>query len=98
MVLLLVVLAGGRMFIDSKPEVMVPVENVRIEGGFINLKPEVLRQKVVTVLHGGYFTVDLNTIRNVLLGLPWVEEVTVRRQWPLSLRIATTIISACPSG
>jgi len=84
---LVLVVSGGWKLTNSEPDTVLQIENVRIEGGFVNLRPNVLRQTVVGVLHGSYFTVDLDVIRNVLLELPWVEEVTVRRQWPLSLRI-----------
>lgn len=65
----------------------LPVENVRIEGNFEHLPLTALRQQVMSVLSGGYFTVDIDAIRNTLLDLPWVEDVSVRRQWPSGLHI-----------
>ena len=64
-----------------------PVENVRIESTFKNIPLSRLRQQVMSVLSGGYFTVDIDAIRNSLLDLPWVEDASVRRQWPSGLHI-----------
>lgn len=66
---------------------LMPVENVRIDSTFKNLPLTVLRQKIVGVLSGGYFTVDIDLIRNELLELPWVEDVSVRRKWPSGLHV-----------
>lgn len=66
---------------------LMPVENVRIDSTFKHLSLSSLRTQVVDVLSGGYFTVDIDLIRNTLLELPWVEEVSVRRQWPSGLHI-----------
>ncbi len=86
-VLLVVPVSGAWWFIDQEEQTVLPVENVKIEGMITNLSPEDMRNRITAVLHGGYFTVDLNAIRNTLLEMPWVQEVSVRRQWPLGLHI-----------
>lgn len=66
---------------------IVPIENVEIEGVYENISLNDLREKVVSVLKGGYFTIDLKVVRSALLELPWVEDASVRRQWPAGLYI-----------
>ena len=91
MVLVLaVVVAAGWLLRDYKPDTFMPVEHVAIEGEFENLATNDMQARVVDVLSGGYFTVNLVIIREALLSLPWVEEVSVRRQWPSGLVIRVT--------
>lgn len=66
---------------------IVPIENVEIESAYENVSLIAIREKVVSVLEGGYFTVDLEVIRLALLELPWVEDASIRRQWPSGLHI-----------
>jgi len=41
----------------------------------------------VSHVQGGFFTVDVDAIRRALLADPWVEQVSVRRQWPDGLTV-----------
>ncbi len=68
----------------------LPIERVRIEGNFKNLATSAMQKQVVSVLQGGYFTVNLEAIRDALLQMPWVDDVSVRRDWPPSLDIHVT--------
>ena len=86
-VAIFVALVTGWQFIKPEFNGLMPIENVRIESAFKNLPLIALRQQVLSVLSGGYFTVDIDAIRNRLLELPWVEDVSVRRQWPSGLHI-----------
>lgn len=67
-----------------------PIENIKIEGTFENLSRSDIKKTVMSVARGGYFTVDLNVIRNALVELPWVEEASIRKQWPAGLTITVT--------
>lgn len=78
--------AGWRLA-ESGFKDIVPIENVEIESAYENVSLVALRKKVVSVLEGGYFTVDLEVIRSALLELPWVEDASIRRQWPSGLYI-----------
>ena len=68
----------------------LPIENIKIEGKFENLVQMEVQDTVKSVLHGGYFTVDIDVIRQALMKLPWVEDVSIRRQWPAGLNISVT--------
>lgn len=85
--LLFILMFSGWRLAESGFKDIVPIENVEIEGAYENISLNDLRGKVVSVLEGGYFTVDLEVIRNALLELPWVEDASVRRQWPAGLHI-----------
>jgi cell division protein FtsQ len=85
--LLFILMFSGWHLAESGFKDIVPIENVEIEGFYENISLNDLRDKVVSVLEGGYFTVDLEVVRNALLDLPWVEDASVRRQWPAGLHI-----------
>ena len=66
---------------------ILPIETVEVEGEFKYLMPEDLKRYVLPKVQGGFFSVQLETIRDSLLQLPWVEDVSIHRQWPQTLRI-----------
>jgi cell division protein FtsQ len=67
-----------------------PIQKVEIEGEFENISHDIFREKVVAVIDGGYFSLDLNSMRTALMALPWVDDISVRRQWPSGLHIKVT--------
>ena len=66
---------------------ILPIESVQIEGEFNYLSEQDLKQKALPYVQAGFFSVDLKLIRQILIGLPWVEDVSIRRQWPNELRV-----------
>ena len=72
----------------SKIEIL-PIQSVSVEGEFKYLSEQDLKQLTLPYVKGGFFSVDLKTIRTMLIDLPWVEDVSIRRQWPdeLSVRV-----------
>ncbi len=90
-ILMLLVLSGAVIAAirSIEPEQLWPVQSVIIEGEFNYLDKEKLRQQALPKVNGGLFTVDLVDVRNALIDMPWVEDVSVRRQWPdkLSIRV-----------
>ena len=71
----------------SSPETL-PIRQVRIEGEFFRLSPDKLKTLVTNKVRGGFFNVNVDTVRNVLLANPWVRDVTVQRVWPDALRVS----------
>lgn len=69
---------------------VAPIEKVEIEGEFENILHDEFREEVVAVIDGGYFSLDLDVMRTNLMTLPWVDDVSVRRQWPSSIHIKVT--------
>ncbi|MDT8451490.1 MAG: cell division protein FtsQ/DivIB [Gammaproteobacteria bacterium] len=80
-------LLSGWWLIEFNFNDIAPIENVEIEGEFENIAHDDFRNEVVAVIDGGYFALDLGAIKTTLLALPWVDDVSVRRQWPSSLHI-----------
>lgn len=85
--LMFVLIYSGWHLAKSGFKDIVPIENVEIESSYENISLNNIKQKVVSVLEGGYFTVDLEVIRDALLEMPWVEDASIRRQWPSGLYI-----------
>ncbi len=65
----------------------LPLRVVEITGEFSHLKHQAIEAKVATAIDGGFFTVDMQKVRDAVRGMPWVEEVSVRRVWPDTLRM-----------
>ena len=59
-----------------------PVEHVRIEGEFIYLNEKAIKKQIGLVTVGGFFDLDIASIRNELMKLEWVDDAFVRREWP----------------
>lgn len=66
----------------------LPIRRVNIEGEFRELSQTELQTLVVENLQGGFFSVDVGNLREVLQDNPWVREVWIQRSWPDALDIA----------
>ena len=67
-----------------------PITKVSIEGEFKYLDHQQLVSLVNGQINGGFITIDLQALQNVLHQHPWVAEVSIQRQWPTYLRINVT--------
>lgn len=67
----------------------LPVRHVSVTGDFVHLSPFSLEQRASDVVRGGFFNVNVDTIKQTLMQEPWVKEVSVKRIWPD--RITVTI-------
>jgi len=66
---------------------VLPIQSIKIEGEFAFLDKKQLQIKAIPVVKGGFFNVSLDSVRDALIELPWVEDVSVRRQWPNMLLV-----------
>ena len=79
-------IAGWQLVQSSLSELdVLAIEDVNIEGELAFLSSEQMIQEVMPLVDGGFFNVDLTGIRSHLIALPWVEDVSIRRQWPNGL-------------
>jgi len=65
----------------------LPVRHVSVSGDFKYLQPEVLQEKLASEVKGGFFSLDLEQLREELETLPWVYRVALRREWPDRLHV-----------
>jgi cell division protein FtsQ len=65
-----------------------PIERVTVQGSFQRVSAfdieKLARRRIVG---NGLVSVKLQAVRSSLLQLPWVDEVSVARQWPNGLRV-----------
>ena len=70
----------------SQPNTL-PIKKVHVAGEFLHLSPSRLKTLVTDEVRGGFFSVNVAEVGNVLLDAPWVEHVSVSRIWPDTLRV-----------
>ena len=61
---------------------VMPISEVRVSGDMIFIDEGEIKTIIEDNISGGFFTVDLNHVREMLLQKPWVEKVALRRLWP----------------
>ncbi|MGB2359790.1 MAG: cell division protein FtsQ/DivIB [Porticoccaceae bacterium] len=82
--LFVTVLYGGKLVFDQLDK---PLTQVMVGGDFNYMQRQDLAQLVSAEMEGGFLTVDLNHLREVLQDHAWVDHVSIRRQWPSTLRV-----------
>ena len=80
----------GLFIKDVEIPTVLPVNDVEVSGDLSFLDRGKIEAMVKSNVSGGYFTVDLNSIREKLMQQPWVKNVSLRRQWPASLNVIIT--------
>jgi cell division protein FtsQ len=85
-----VLLACGMGIAKLRDPQTLPLNSVQIRGEFRKVSEIELRKAVDTQALGGFFTTDVDAVRERVKALPWVEEVAVRRVWPD--RLTVTVI------
>lgn len=76
-----------QMLKDVELPVVLPVNDVQVKGELRFLDKKDISSTVRNNISGGYFTVDLKHVREILLLDPWVKEVSLRRQWPAGISV-----------
>ena len=66
---------------------VLPLKVVRIDGRLQHLKRADIERAVGAVMRGNFFTLDVTAVRAAAGSLPWVDQVSVRRVWPDTLRM-----------
>jgi cell division protein FtsQ len=82
--LVLLAYAGGRVLLESPAFLLRTI----VVGGDLH---RVERRDIVNALQGRvrgtFFTVDLESVRAVFEGIPWVRRAELRRRWPDCLEV-----------
>lgn len=88
---LTVVIGYSFFFIkDVQIPTVLPVSEVAVIGELRFQDKTAVKNIVKNNINGGYFTVDLNKIRDSLLQQPWIKNVSLRRRWPSNLDVIIT--------
>lgn len=65
-----------------------PIETVAVQGRFQRVTPGDVERVVKSCVHGaGLLSVDLAQVRRAIHTLPWVDAVSVERDWPKGLTV-----------
>ncbi|MGH8294578.1 MAG: cell division protein FtsQ/DivIB [Steroidobacteraceae bacterium] len=74
-----------------------PIRTVQVTGRFQHVSPQEIGRLVAREARGkGLLTVDLAAVSRAIHGLPWVDAVSVERDWPhgLSVRVVEQVAAA----
>lgn len=64
-----------------------PIRSVKIVGNYSHVDHQQLRQTILPFINNGFLWIDLAGLKNQLVQLSWIENVSVRRVWPGILQI-----------
>ena len=68
-------------------QIDAPLTRVVIGGDFINLQEQDLASLVKAEIDGGFLSMNLNNLREQLQQHPWIHEVSIRKEWPSTLKV-----------
>lgn len=78
---------AGLLLKDIEIPTVMPVKNIQVKGELNFLDENEIGVTVKNNIAGGYFTVDLKHVREILLREPWIKQVSLRRQWPEGISV-----------
>jgi cell division protein FtsQ len=67
---------------------LLPIEKLYVSGNVKHTAPAQIEEVVKETVSHGFFAVNLDSVRQALEQLRWVQNVTVRRVWPNGLQIS----------
>ena len=66
------------------------IEELSIIADLEHLTADSIRTQVLPLIQNNYFAVDLKKVERKVEAIDWVDQVSVRRQWPRSIHIRLT--------
>ncbi|RRJ85343.1 cell division protein FtsQ/DivIB [Aestuariirhabdus litorea] len=82
---------AGWFMVPTVAEVVnQPIVRVAVKGRLMHMPKEQVQVAMQPYLNSRFFTVDLDAMQADLLTLPWVQTVSLRRQWPGVIEISVT--------
>lgn len=64
-----------------------PVRHVQISGALTHVQSATLKGRILPYVSRGFFGVSVSGLRDHLLEMPWIEQVSIKRIWPDTLSI-----------
>lgn len=67
-----------------------PVKNIKISGDLTYIKQSHLQQIILPYIAKGFFRLDTRGLKEQILQLPWIANVSIKRYWPDTLAVRFT--------
>ena len=68
-------------------QIDTPLSKIMVGGNFNHLEEQELAELVNIEIDGGFLSMNLNQLRQELQSHPWIHQVSVRREWPSTLKV-----------
>jgi len=81
------ILAGIGFYVGQK-DVWLPIKSIQISGSFEYINEKEIEASLQSFIGEGFFSLDIQTLRNRLSDKPWAESVSIRRVWPSQINIS----------
>ena len=72
---------------DVEVSTVLPIAEVEVRGELAFINKGEIQSIIEDNISGGFFTVDLNRVREIVSQQPWIENVSLRRRWPDALEV-----------
>ncbi|MGM0563626.1 MAG: cell division protein FtsQ/DivIB [Pseudomonadota bacterium] len=76
--------------VQSEREAPMAIRQIQVAGERRHLQDADIREALQRFAEGEFFSMDMESARRSLLALPWVREVSLRREWPDTLHVKVT--------
>lgn len=88
--IILVLVAATWIDLKLHQPTTLPIKVVRVEGVYPHLNSKQFQQAVAPYATGGFFSVDLDALKDEALTFPWIYQVDIRKIFPDTLVISIT--------
>ena len=82
--------AAGDGLLNTSSTPLLPIKSIALLGELQHLDGQEVQQAIASRVRAGFFSVDVNAVKQAAEQLPWAQSVSVRRVWPDQLQIAVT--------
>lgn len=66
---------------------ILPIRIVKVEGNYPHIMPDELKAIIYPYTQKNFFSFDMAALKNKLIQIPWVTEVSIHRIWPDTVKI-----------
>jgi cell division protein FtsQ len=79
--LVIVPLFGGTSYLFQN-HTFLPIKTIQLSGTFQHIDQQEIEKTLRPFVGEGFFSLDIQNVRNSLRDKPWAETVSIRRVWP----------------
>jgi cell division protein FtsQ len=84
---LLLILSSVLLWQKCADPTCFPVKKIKISGDLTYVKQNHLQQIILPFIAKGFFRLDSRGLKDQILQLPWIANVTIKRFWPDTLAV-----------